>query len=85
MLKYFDGHTYTPCGILSNLHIELGDKTITVEFEVIDGPLDYNILLGRLWVYAVATVISTYFRMIIFPQKGGIRVIDQLALFASSS
>lgn len=44
MLKAFDGCTYTPCGILSNLKIRLGGKTIIVEVEVVDGPLDYNIL-----------------------------------------
>ena len=47
MLKYFDGHTYKPCGIINNIHLELGGATITVEVEVIDRPLDYKILLGR--------------------------------------
>ena len=84
-LKAFDDRTYTPCRILSNLQIELGGKTITVEVEVVVRPLDYNILLGRPWVYAMATVVSTYFRMIAFPHKGGITVIDQLGFFASSS
>jgi len=84
-LKAFDSHTYTPCGILSNLQIELGGKTVTVEVEVVDRPLDYNILLGRPWVYAMAAMVSTYFHMITFPHKGGITVIDQLGFFASSS
>ena len=74
-----------PCGILSNLQIKLGGKIITVEVEVVDGPLDYNILLGRSWVYVMAAVVSTYFRTIAFPHKGGITFIDQLAFFASSS
>lgn len=78
-LKSFGGRTYTPCGILSNLQIELGGKTVTVEVE------DYNILLGRPWVYAMATVVSTYFHMIAFPHKGGITVIGQLGFFSSSS
>ena len=30
-LKAFDGRTYTPYGILSNLQIELGGKTVEVE------------------------------------------------------
>jgi len=30
-----------PCGISSNLQIELGGKAIIVEVEVIDRPLDY--------------------------------------------
>jgi len=84
-IKYFDGHTYTPCGILSNLQIELGGKVVIVEVEVVDRPLDYNILLGRPWVYAMAIVVSTYFHMIVFPHQGGITVINQLTFFASSS
>lgn len=75
MLKYFYNFIYTPCGILSNLQIELGGKIVTVEVEVIDRPLDYNILLGIPWVYAMAFVVSTYFRMIAFPHKGKIIVI----------
>jgi len=68
-LKAFDGRTYMPYGILSNLQVELGGKTIEIEFEVIDGNLDYNILLGRPWIYAMAAIVSTYFRKIAFPSK----------------
>jgi len=85
MLKSFDGQTYTSCGILSNLQIKLGGKTIIVEVEVVDGPLNYNILLGRPRVYAMATMVSMYFHTIAFPHKGGITIIDQLAFFASSA
>ena len=46
-LKAFDGRSYTPYGILSNLQVELGGKTVEVDVEVIDGNLNYNILLGR--------------------------------------
>ena len=76
MLKAFDGIAYNPCGILSNLQIELGGKTVTVEVEVVDEPLDYNISLGWPWVYAMVGVVSMYFRTIAFPFKGGITVID---------
>lgn len=83
-LKTFDGKKYTPYGILSNLQIELGGKTITIDVEVV-GLLDNNILLGRPWLYVMVAVVSTYFRTIAFPFKGGITVIDQLAFFANSS
>eukprot|EP00253_Pinus_taeda_P014433 PITA_14433 len=46
-LKAFDGRTYTPYGILSNLQVELGGEIVEIDVEVIDGNLDYNILLGR--------------------------------------
>ena len=85
MLKAFDGCTYKPCGIINNLHVKLGGKTVNVEVEVVNGSLDYNILLGRPWVYAMTVIISTYFRMIAFPHKGVITVINQLSFFSSNS
>ena len=33
----------------------------------------------------MAAVVSTYFRMVIFPHKGSITVIDQISFFASHS
>ena len=84
-LKDFDEHTYKPCSIINNLHVELGGKIVNVEVEVVDRPLDYNILLGRPWVYAMTASISTYFRMITFPHKGTITVINQLSFFSSAS
>ena len=81
-LKAFDGCTYKPCGIINNLHVELGEKKMNIDVEVVDGPLDYNILLGRPWVYEMTAIVSTYFRMIDFPHKGTITVINQLSFFA---
>jgi len=84
-LKAFDGRTYTPYGILSNLQVELGGKIVEIEVEVIDGNLDYNILLGRPWIYAMAVVVSTYFRKIPFPLQGRITIVDQLTFFPNNS
>ena len=56
---------------------------MNIDVEVVDGPLDYNILLARPWVYAMNAIVSTYFRMIAFPHKGTITVINQLSFFAS--
>jgi hypothetical protein len=84
-LKAFDGRTYTPYGILSNLQVELGGKTVEIDVEVIDGNLDYNILLGRPWIYAMAAVVSTYFRKIAFPFQGGITIVDQQTFLPNSS
>lgn len=60
-------------------------KTISIEFKVVDGPLYYNLLLGRTLVYAMSDIISTYFHMIIFPHKGKILATDQLTFFAFHS
>ena len=84
-LKAFDGRTYTPYGILSNLQVELGGKIVGIDVEVIDRNLDYNILLGRPWIYSMAAVVSTYFRKIAFPFQGGITIVDQQTFLPNSS
>ena len=58
-LKAFDGRTYKPCGIINNLHVEIGGKIVNIDVEVVDGPLEYNILLRRPWVYAMTAIVST--------------------------
>ena len=47
MLTAFDGRSFWLHGILPSLKVQLGGKTVTIEVEVVDAPLDYNILLGR--------------------------------------
>jgi len=84
-LKSFDGRKYTPYGIISNLQIELGDKTVEIEVEVIDGNLDYNILLDRPYIYAMVAVVSSYFRKIAFPFQGGITIFNQLTFIPNNS
>ena len=84
-LKAFDGRTYKTCGIINSLNVELVGKIVNIDVEVVNGPLEYNILLRIPWVYAMTVIVSTYFRMIAFPHKGFIIVINQLSLFSSSS
>jgi hypothetical protein len=47
MLNYFDGHSFHPHGILPTFLVHLGGKTVKVEVELVDAPLDYKLLLGR--------------------------------------
>jgi hypothetical protein len=56
----------------------LGGKTVTVDVEVVDAPLDYNLLLGRSWFYAMTAIASSVFRCVQFPHQGKIVTIDQL-------
>ena len=46
-LKAFDGHDFQPYGLLPVIHVELGCKSISIHIEVVNIPLDYNLLLGR--------------------------------------
>ena len=63
---------------MQSLAIQLGDKTVTVDVEVVDAPLDYNLLLGRSWFYAMTTVALSVFLCVQFPHQGKIVTIDQL-------
>jgi hypothetical protein len=61
MLRAFDGRGFHPHGILQSLSIQLGGKYIFVDVEVVDAPLDYNLLLGRSWFYSMFVVASSVF------------------------
>jgi hypothetical protein len=51
LLTTFDGRSFQPHGIVPSFPTQLGEKTVCVEVEVVDDPLDYNLLLGRSWTY----------------------------------
>ena len=46
---------------------------------VVQGPLDFNILLGRDYVYVMGALVSSLFRVVCFPHEGRIVTIDQLS------
>jgi hypothetical protein len=66
-------------GILPQLPISLGRNIFLVDVIVVQGPLDFNMLLGRDYVYAMNVVVSTLFWMMHFPHNGSIVTINQLA------
>jgi hypothetical protein len=76
LLTSFDGHSFRPNGIIPSFPMQLGGKTMCVEVEVVDAPLDYNLLLGRSWTYAMHVVVAT---TLLFPHEGRIVTIDQLS------
>ena len=61
MLTMFDGSLFRPHGIIPSLQVHFGGKTVTIEFEVVDVPLDYNILLGQNWIYIMKVIVSYVF------------------------
>ena len=46
ILKAFYGRGFHPYGILQDLPIEVEGKIVNLDVEVVDAPLDYNLLLG---------------------------------------
>jgi hypothetical protein len=79
LLTYFDGLSFRTHGIIPSFPIQLGGKTVCVEVEVVDAPLNYNLLLKRIWTYAMHVVVATVFQVLLFPHKGRILTIDQLS------
>jgi hypothetical protein len=53
--------------------------TMCVKVEVVDAPLDYNLLLGRSCTYAMHTMVATFFQLLLFQHEGQIITIDQLS------
>ena len=56
VLKKFDGHVFKPHRILTTLPIEIGGKIVSIDVEVIDVSLDYNLLLADPIVVLVVVV-----------------------------
>jgi hypothetical protein len=50
-----------------------------IKVEVFNASLDYNLLLGRSWTYAMQAVVSTVFWVLLFPHEDHIVTIDQLS------
>ena len=46
---------------------------------MVDVPLDYNLLLGRNWMYSMQAVASSLFRLVCFPFNGKIVTIDHMS------
>jgi hypothetical protein len=84
MLTIVDSHSFCPHGILPAFLVQLGGKTVEVDVKVVDAPLNYNLLLGCNWNYAMIVVISSVFQTLCFPHNGKIVSIDQLSFSYAS-
>jgi hypothetical protein len=80
LLTSFDGRSFRSHGMIPSFVVQLGGKTVCVEVEVVDAPLEYNLLLGRSLTYVMNVVVTTIFWVLLFPHKGQIVSIDQLSL-----
>jgi hypothetical protein len=78
-LLAFNRRTSQPLGTLPQFPVTLGGKTIFIDVMVIQDPLDFDLLLGRDYVYAMKSIVSTLFHVIYFPHDGRMVTIDQLS------
>jgi hypothetical protein len=56
LLTAFDGRSFRLHDIIPSFPVQLGGKTLCIE--VVDAPIDYNLLLGRSWTYAMQAVVA---------------------------
>ena len=54
----------------------MAGKVVSIEVEVIDAPLDYNLLQGRRWTYSMSATASTVFQVVVFPHEGKLVIVD---------
>jgi hypothetical protein len=75
----FDIRASQPLGILPQFPVTLGGKMVYVDVMVVDDPLDFNLVLGRDYVYIMRDFVSTLFRVMCFPKNKNIVTIGQLS------
>jgi hypothetical protein len=68
-----------PLGILPQFPVTLGGKIVFIDVMVVQDPLDFDLLLGRDYVYTIKSIVSTLFHVIYFPHNGIMVTIDQLS------
>jgi hypothetical protein len=78
-LLSFNRRANHPLGILLEFIITLGGKIVVIDVMVVHDPLDFDLILGRDYVYSMKDIVSTLFRMISFPHDGGFVTIYQLS------
>ena len=53
-----------------------GGELGSIDVELVDAPLEYNLLLDRNWFYVMQVVASSIFQVVQFPFQGKIVTID---------
>jgi len=81
----FNRGTSQPLGILPKLPITLGGKIVYIDVMVFQGPLDFNLLLGRDYVDVMGALVSSLFRAMCFPHDKSIAIIDQITFIGPES
>ena len=76
MLHAYDGHPTRAQGILPHIPISLGGKTVLIDIEVVNAKLDYNLILGRSYMYVMRALASTVFHQMMFLHDGKIVTIN---------
>ena len=68
-LLAFNRRTNQPLGIFPRLLVTLGGETVHMDVMVVPGPLDFNLLLGHDYTYAMGALVSSLFRVVCLDRK----------------
>ena len=79
ILASFDGPSIRLHHVLPWLLVQFWGNTMSAKVEMADAALDYNILLGWKWIYAMMDIISSSFCFMWFHYEYRIVTIDQLS------
>lgn len=79
--RAYDRRPSVPVGLYQGIPVQLVGKTVFIDIKVLDAQLDYNILLGRSYMYEMSAVVSSVFRVMMFPHDGKMITIDQLTYY----
>jgi hypothetical protein len=78
-LLTFNKRTNHPLGVLPQFPVTLGGKIVFIDVMVIQDPLDFDLLPGRDYFYAIKAIVSTFFHVMSFPHDGIMVTIDQIS------
>jgi hypothetical protein len=78
-LLAFNRRTNHLLGVLPQFLVTLGGKIFVIDVMVFHDPLDFDLLLGRDYVYAMKAIVSTLFRVIYLSHDGRVVTIGQLS------
>jgi hypothetical protein len=78
-LLSFNRRTSQHLWTLPQFPVTLGGKNVFIDVMVVQDPLDFSLLLGRDYVYAMKAIVSTLFCVIYFPHDGWVVTVDQLS------
>jgi hypothetical protein len=78
-LLAFNRRISHPLGVLPYFFVTLGGKIVIIDVMVVQDPLDFDLLLGRDYVYAMKSIMPTIFCVLSLSHDGRIVTIDQLS------
>ena len=76
--KQCDVCYFQPHILLQSFAMKLKGKIISIDIEVVDAPLDYNLLLVHSFFYVNIIVTSSFVCILQFHHQGKIVIVDQI-------